>query len=96
MLSTFSNLTRLKLNYTTITGKGIEKLSSLKNLKKLHLLKTNLYSTSIKIISSFPAIETVYLFQNNRDLSKEVNLSNEELKKFDFGGYTIPAEKIIY
>ena len=96
MLSTFSNLTRLKLNYTTITGKGIEKLSSLKNLKKLHLINTNLNSTSIKVISSFPAIETVYLFQNNRDLSKEVTLSNEELKKFNFGGYTIPAEKIIY
>jgi len=93
MLSTFSNLTRLKLNYTTVTGEGIEKLSSLKNLKKLHLINTNLNSNSIKVISSFPAIEMVYLFQNNRDLSKEVNLSNEEIKKFDFGGYTIPAIK---
>ena len=40
-----------------------------------------------------------YLFQNDRDLSKEVNLSDEDLKKFDFGKYSIqelPSDSIIY
>ena len=87
MLSAFNNLTRLKLNYTSITGKGLDQLSSLKNLKIIHLVNTDINSSSIKIINSFPYIEKAYLFQNNRNLSKEINLSDEDLKKFDFGEY---------
>ena len=87
MLSAFTNLTRLKLNYTSITGKGLDQLSSLKNLKIIHLVNTDINSSSIKIINSFPYIEKAYLFQNNRNLSKEINLSDEDLKKFDFGEY---------
>ena len=89
ILSNFTNLTRLKLNYTSISGKGIEKLSSLNNLKRLHLINTKLNSNQIKVINSFPAIEKAYLFQNDRDLTKEMTLSNEDLKKFDFGKYTL-------
>ena len=89
ILSTFKNLTRLKLNYTSVSGKGIDKLSSLKNLKKLHLINTNFNSNQIKVINSFPALEKAYLFQKNRDLSKEVTLSDLDIEKFDFGGYTI-------
>ncbi len=87
MLSAFTNLTRLKLNYTSVTGKGLDQLSSLKNLKIIHLVNTDINSSSIKIINSFPYIEKAYLFQNNRNLSKEINLSDEDLKKFDFGEY---------
>ncbi|MFL2629358.1 MAG: c-type cytochrome domain-containing protein [Flavobacteriaceae bacterium] len=89
ILSAFKNLTRLKLNYTSISGKGIEKLSSLKNLKKLHLINTNFNSNQIEVINSFPALEKAYLFQNDRDLSKEITLADEDIEKFDFGGYTI-------
>ena len=89
ILSTFTNLTRLKLNYTSISGKGLEKLSSLNNLKRLHLINTKLNSNQIKVINSFPAIEKAYLFQNDRDLTKEITLSNDDLKKFDFGKYTL-------
>ena len=89
ILSAFKNLTRLKLNYTSISGKGIEKLSSLKNLKKLHLINTNFNSNQIEVINSFPALEKAYLFQNDRDLSKEITLADEDIEKFDFGGYKI-------
>ena len=89
ILSAFKNLTRLKLNYTSISGKGIEKLSSLKNLKKLHLINTNFNSNQIEVINSFPALEKAYLFQNDRDLSKDITLADEDIEKFDFGGYTI-------
>lgn len=89
ILSTFTNLTRLKLNYTSISGKGIEKLSSLNNLKTLHLINTKVNSSIISVINSFPVIEKVFLFQNDRNLTKEVTLSNEDLKKFDFGKYTL-------
>tara|TARA_Y100000741_G_C18232427_1_gene550344 strand:+ start:136 stop:1533 length:1398 start_codon:yes stop_codon:yes gene_type:complete len=98
-LSTYKNITLIKLNNTSITGNGIEKLSSLKNLKSIHLVNTNLNSIFIDVIKSFPALEKAYLFQNDRDLSKEVNLSDEDLKKFDFGKYTIqklPSDSIIY
>ena len=89
ILSTFKNLTRLKLNYTSVSGKGIDKLSSLKNLKKLHLINTNFNSNQIKVINSFPALEKAYLFQNDRDLSKDITLADEDIEKFDFGGYKI-------
>ena len=89
ILSAFKNLTRLKLNYTSISGKGIEKLSSLKNLKKLHLINTNFNSNQIEVINSFPALEKAYLFQNDRDLSKDITLADEDIEKFDFGGYKI-------
>jgi len=79
----------LKLNYTSISGKGIEKLSSLNNLKRLHLINTNLNSSLINVINAFPALEKAYLFQSDRDLTKEITLSNDDLKKFDFGRYTI-------
>jgi uncharacterized membrane protein len=89
ILSTFTNLTRLKLNYTSVSGKGIEKLSSLNNLKSLHLINTKVNSSIISVINSFPAIEKAFLFQNDRNLTREVTLSNEDLKKFDFGKYTL-------
>ena len=59
------------------------------HLKKLHLINTNFNSNQIKVINSFPALEKAYLFQKNRDLSKEVTLSDLDIEKFDFGGYTI-------
>jgi uncharacterized membrane protein len=89
ILSAFTNLTRLKLNYTSISGKGIEKLSSLNNLKRLHLINTNLNSSLINVINAFPALEKAFLFQSDRDLTKEITLSNDDLKKFDFGKYTL-------
>ncbi|MBJ24553.1 MAG: hypothetical protein CMC91_00150 [Flavobacteriaceae bacterium] len=99
VLSNYKNLTVIKLNNTSITGNGIEKLSSLENLKRIHLVNISLNASFIDIINSFPAIEKAYLFQNDRDLSKEVDLSDEDLKKFDFGKYTIqelPSDSIIY
>ena len=54
---------------------------------------------AIFIVSILHYLEKAYLFQNDRDLSKEVNLSDEDLKKFDFGKYTIqelPSDSIIY
>ena len=76
-----------------------EKLYSLENLKRIHLVNTNLNSSFIDVINSFPSLEKAYLFQNDRDLSKEVDLTDEDLKKFDFGKYTIqelPSDSIIY
>jgi hypothetical protein len=58
-------------------------------LKSLHLINTNVNSSIIDVINSFPAIEKAFLFQNDRTFKKDVTLANEDLKKFDFGKYTL-------
>jgi len=81
----FPNLTILKLNNTKVKGKGIEKLSVLKNLKRINLTNTLFDEEFIQSFNQFPALEKVYLFQEDRDLSKNLILNDKQKNLLAFG-----------
>ena len=85
----FPNLTILKLNNTKIKGKGIEKLSVLKNLKRINLTNTLFDKEFIKSFNQFPALEKVYLFQEDRDLSRDIILNDKQKNLLAFGSLTL-------
>ncbi|MAD12525.1 MAG: hypothetical protein CMC04_07385, partial [Flavobacteriaceae bacterium] len=81
----FPNLTILKLNNTKVRGKGIENLSVLKNLKRINLTNTLFDEEFIQSFNQFPALEKVYLFQEDRDLSKNLILNDKQKSLLAFG-----------
>ena len=81
----FPNLTILKLNNTKVRGKGIENLSVLKNLKRINLTNTLFDEEFIESFNQFPALEKVYLFQEDRDLSKNLILNDKQKSLLAFG-----------
>lgn len=81
----FPNLTILKLNNTKVRGKGIENLSVLKNLKRINLTNTLFDEEFIESFNQFPALEKVYLFQEDRDLSKNLILNDKQKNLLAFG-----------
>ena len=85
----FPNLTILKLNNTKIKGKGIEKLSVLKNLKRINLTNTLFDKEFIKSFNQFSALEKVYLFQEDRDLSRDIILNDKQKNLLAFGSLTL-------
>lgn len=88
-VSRFENLRRLNLNFTDITGSGLEALTSLKQLKSLSLSGTRInYQDLRKSLPYFRSLNTLALW--------ETGLSSEEIEQLQsahknieiFGGFT--------
>ena len=89
-LTKFPNLVQIKLNHTGITGDGIGSLSKLKNLKKLYMVETALKGSELSSIQKFPSIEQVFVFQSNRNLIEEAELTPRLQSIIEFGDYLLP------
>ena len=67
----FENLRRLNLNFTDITGKGLEALISLKHLKSLSLSGTKVnYGDLRQYIPSFKSLNTIAIWDTELSISE--------------------------
>jgi hypothetical protein len=61
-LKTFTNLRKLYLNFTSITGKTLTELQALPNLQVLSLTGTKIEFNHLRSLQQFPKLHTVYLW----------------------------------
>lgn len=96
-LTELPNLSILKLDNTSLTGKGVEALSNLEHLYTINLSGSS-FDQPADIFSSFKNLQKVYLFETKIDRNGPKSLRNGELI-LDYGGYElppIPSDSIIY
>lgn len=62
IISSFSNLIRLRLDRNNITDIGIGKLADLKNLEYLNLSFTNITNESLVLVSEFKNLKQIYYY----------------------------------
>lgn len=86
-----TNLTRLQLNNTSITDKGIVFLQPLSNLQYLNLVGTKVTSQGLIQLKSLPNLQAVYLYKTFISSADWVALKNSFPKvTLDTGGYQVP------
>ncbi len=86
-----SNLTRLQLDNTPVTDKGLAHLSSLKKLQYLNLVNTAVTGNGIMQLKNLPDLQAVYLYKTKTGKSNWVNLRNAFPNvTLDTGGYVVP------
>jgi len=90
VLSQFPNLVQIKLNQTQITGKDLHLLSRLVYLKKLYMVETSLLGETLTALQEFPSIEQVFVFQPDRNIIEEVELSPDLQAIIEFGEALLP------
>ena len=90
VLSQFPNLVQIKLNQTQITGKDLHLLSRLVYLKKLYMVETALLGETLSALQEFPSIEQVFVFQPDRNIIEEVELSPDLQAIIEFGEALLP------
>lgn len=90
VLSQFPNLVQIKLNQTQITGKDLHLLSRLVYLKKLYMVETALLGETLTALQEFPSIEQVFVFQPDRNIIEEVELSLDLQAIIEFGEALLP------
>ncbi len=83
-ISQFTNLEKLNLNFTDLTGAGLSELKSLTKLKSLSLSGTAVDDQSVETILSLPALEELFVW----DTKVAYEQSEEWQRKY-------PAVKIV-
>lgn len=78
VLKTFTNLRKLYLNFSAITGKTLDELQVLPNLQVLSLTGTKVEYKHLRTLQEFPKLHTVYLWS-----TAITNEQIAELKKHD-------------
>src|SRR5687768_5788548 len=92
MVGQFTNLTRLQLDNTLITDKGLGSLLTLNNLQYLNLVATNISAKGVMQLKSLPQLRSVYLYKTGIASTDWVNLRNAFPKTIiDSGGYNVPT-----
>lgn len=66
------NLRKLNLNYTDVTGKGIEQLSGLKNLQEIALSGTAVKVPSLEKVLALPQMNSLYIWNTSIDSAQLV------------------------
>ncbi len=97
-LAQLPNLTVLKLDNTSVTGKNIKILSALEHLKSINLIGSKFEKVHLEKLSSFPKLARVYLYKTKVDSTGVSSLKNGQIK-IDFGNYElppIPSDSIVY
>jgi hypothetical protein len=61
-LSGFSNLERLNINFSSITGECLSSLASLEHLRSLAVAGTKLNDSDLAELRNFPALKSVYVW----------------------------------
>ncbi|RZL18719.1 MAG: hypothetical protein EOO89_05375 [Pedobacter sp.] len=85
------NLTRLSLNYTSITDEGLRQLKDMSELQSLNLVGTNISSKGLKELQKLKNLKFLYLYQTKISKS-ELTRIKKLLPKvtLDTGNYIIP------
>ena len=86
-----ANLTRLSLDRTNITNKGIAQLKTLSKLQYLNIVGTAISAPGLVALGEMPDLKTIYIYQ-----SKVAKADSSILRKtfpgatIDTGGYILP------
>jgi hypothetical protein len=67
IIAQMPNLAKLNLNYTNITGKGLEQLANLKNLQELALSGTAVKVSALENVLVLPQLKSVYVWNTSID-----------------------------
>ena len=97
-LALLPNLTILKLDHTSVTGKNIHVLRSLEYLKSINLTTTDFEEAHLHQLGDFKNLQKVYLYQTKVN-SQEMQSLKEGQIQIDYGNYTLPAipsDSIVY
>ena len=82
------NLTKLYLDYTSITDEGLSYLKDTKELRYLNLVGTGISEKGIQNLQYLPHLKSVYLYQSQVNPESLSSLQKEMPKVyFDLGGY---------
>jgi uncharacterized membrane protein len=88
LVSKFENLRRLDLNFTNVTAKGLQSISSLKHLKYLTLSGTEVnYDDLQKVIPSFKGLKSVTLWNTPLTGEQLAKLQNSNRNITFIGGF---------
>ncbi|WP_149240964.1 FN3 associated domain-containing protein [Dyadobacter sp. 32] len=82
ILSKFSELRKLILNFTDITGKSLDELKKLPMLKEISLSGTGVKLANVKSLESFPALKKVYVWSTALTVNELAEL--KKLRKISF------------
>ncbi|MFS4446957.1 c-type cytochrome domain-containing protein [Maribacter sp. 2307UL18-2] len=97
-LGQLPNLTILKLDHTSITGRQIKSLTILEHLKSINLTHTDFEGDYLSDLSDFQSLEKIYLFQS-KVAAKEIQTLTNEAIQIDYGNYELPplaSDSIVY
>jgi len=97
-LAMLPNLTVLKLDNTSVTGKNIALISSLKHLKTINLTASRFEEENLDTFTAFETLSKVYLYKTPVD-SEGIQTLNDGQIHIDYGSYDlppIPSDSIIY
>ena len=92
------NLTILKLDNTSISGKNIDVLSSLEHLISINLAASQFEEAHLQKLSSFKNLKKVYLY-NTKVKSEGVQTLKDGQIDIDYGNYALPpisTDSIVY
>ncbi len=82
------NLTKLYLDYTSITDEGLVYLKDTKELRYLNLVGTGISEKGIQYLQSLPHLKSIYLYQSEVNPENLIALQKGMPKVyFDLGGY---------
>lgn len=87
-LKTFTNLRRLYLNFTSITGKTLGDLQVLPNLQVLSLTGTKVEYTHLRVLQQFPKLNTVYLWSTSITGEQIAELKKQDKRIAYQAGFT--------
>lgn len=93
LIANFSNLERLNLNQTDITGNTLEQLKKCKKLESIALAGTKISKENLQKLLDLPTLKEVFVWNTVIDDAMVVEFSKKYSKiKFDRGGIDNPNE----
>lgn len=94
IIAKFSNLEKLILNQTEITGKTLDQLKSCKNLRSISLSGTKISKADLEKLTSMPSLKEIFVWDTPIDLVSLNDLS-KKYPKINFEKGAIIDEKEI-
>lgn len=91
LLKQFTELRKLNLNFTAISGAGLASLTALPALKHLSLSGTSVENSALSVIENFPSLRHIYLWNTNvdrKDIADLEKLNKKVLINYGFTGDT--------
>jgi hypothetical protein len=79
-ISQFTNITRLNLNYTDISGSGLQYLKTLGKLQQLSISGTAVKANAFEGLDSLPALSKIFVWDTQMDSSQVQWLSGRNRK----------------
>jgi len=77
IISSFTNLEKLNLNATSITGKGLTELAELKKLEQLSVASTSIKADDLNSLMKLPSIKSIYIWNTKINETELASLKSK-------------------